>query len=611
MTTGTVSVQTTSTRTRSSRLLLISVLGCVIVGPTEARGQAITFEGDLPRTMVFIQEEGRGKVAAREMTSFLLEAGFAVIDPALAIDEAAQTLVTAAMNGNDGAATQLGRDWGAQLLILGVADYGTRDNPGGGDLITATTEVAVRAIRLDFGDVVSDAVASARAIDATGQAAKAKAIRAATADVIGDFIGPVLNDWEGRAWQEAMYWVPDPGSIRESTVQTASAASTSPGAATNAASSNAGSEAPGLAVISADVLPDDEGTATRGIGVIRRNQGGASNVQNVVRLEGVVIGDAATVEVHGQPAVIESMSDAEIARLGLTGANAQRFTREFTLPISQDTVEIVAQGMGGQTVQTIAAPRIDKRWAVVVGIGEYQSPDIPDLGYAPADARAIKEFLESDAAGPFDEVLYLENGQATGAAMREALFVFLQQADWDDLVVIYYAGHGAPDPGRPDNLYLLPTDSDINSLAATGFPMWDVKTALRRQIAAERVIVIADACYSAGAADGDVVGGSGTNDIAGGFQDLFTPSRRLMMTAADTNEFSLEDEKWDGHGVFTYFLLEGLKGAGDIDGNGIVTFTELYEYVGENVRAETRGRQNPQRSGFGDIPLAVVGGSGS
>jgi caspase domain-containing protein len=609
-----VAMRTIWTRTVSKGSVLTLAVGCVVALPTEAVGQAIAFEGDLPRTMVFIQEEGRGKVAAREMTSFLLEAGFPVIDPALAIDEAAQTLVTAAMNGNDGAATQLGRDWGAQLLILGVADYGTRDNPGGGDLITATTEVAVRAIRLDFGDVVSDAVANARAIDATGQAAKAKAIRTATADVIGDFIGPVLNDWEGRAWQEAMYWVPDPGSIRQSTVQTASAASTNttgPGTSTSSEPSSGGSETPGLAVISADVLPDDEGTATRGIGVIRRNQGGASSVQNVVRLEGVVIGDASSVEVEGQRAIVEPMSEAEIARLGLTGANAQRFTREFTLPISQDTVEIVAQGVGGQTVQTIAAPRIDKRWAVVVGIGEYQSPDIPDLGYAPSDARAIKEFLESDAAGPFDEVLYLENEKATGAAMREALFVFLQQADWDDLVVIYYAGHGAPDPGRPDNLYLLPTDSDIEALAATGFPMWDVKTALRRQIAAERVIVIADACYSAGTADGDVVGGSDMNNIAGGFQDLFTPSRRLMMTAADTNEFSLEDEKWDGHGVFTYFLLEGLKGAGDIDGNGIVTFTELYEYVGENVRTETRGRQNPQRSGFGDIPLAVVGTSGS
>jgi hypothetical protein len=356
------------------------------------------------------------------------------------------------------------------------------------------------------------------------------------------------------------------------------------------------------------VLPAGDNVATRGIGVVRRDEGSLSGVQNVVRLEGVVVGDARTVDVDGAPAQIEALDPEEAARLGLAGAAARKFFREFTLPISQDSVSVRAQGSGGETVETFAAPRIDKRWAVGVGVGEYEAENIPDLEFAPSDARAVRDFLLSDAAGPFDEVLYLENEQATGAAMREALFVFLQQADWDDLVVIYYAGHGAPDPGRPNNLYLLPTDTDLDALAATGFPMWDVKTALRRQIAAERVLVIADACHSAGTADGETVGGGESNEIAGGFQALFTPSRRLMMTAADTNEFSLEDSRWGGHGVFTHYLLEGLGGAGDLDGNGIVTFTELFGHVSEGVRSATNGRQNPQMSGLGDIPLALVGG---
>jgi uncharacterized caspase-like protein len=342
--------------------------------------------------------------------------------------------------------------------------------------------------------------------------------------------------------------------------------------------------------------------------VVRRDDRAGSDVQNIVRLEGVVVGDANSVVVHGQPASISPIDPGVATRLGIDPAEARGFAREFTLPVSQDSVSVVARGSGGATVETFASPRIDKRWAVVVGVGEYEAEDIPDLEFAPADARAVRDFLESDAAGPFDEVLYLENERATGAAMREALFVFLQQADWDDLVVIYYAGHGAPDPGRPDNLYLLPTDAELGSLAATGFPMWDVKTALRRQIAAERVIVIADACHSAGTADGVTVGGGTSNTIAGGFQNLFTPSRRLMMTAADTNEFSLEDQRWGGHGVFTHFVLDGLRGAGDADGNGIVTFTELFSHVSTNVRDATGGRQNPQMSGFGDIPLAVVGG---
>ena len=568
------------------------IAGLLLLAPGALGAQQIVFEGELPRTLVFIEEEGRGKVASREMTGFLLEAGFPVIDPALAIDASAQELVAQATAGNNGAATQLGRDWGAQVLILGVADYETTPDPVSRTLVTATTYVNVRAIRLDLGEVVSSATADARAIDATAQAARAKAIRSATQEVISDFIGPVLNDWEERIWQEAAYWVPDPGSV-ESVTQTASTGSAS--------------GAPGIAVIRADVLPASGAVATRGIGVVRRSEGGLSDVQNVVRLEGVVVGDARSVEVDGAPALMEPLPAAEATRYGLTGSEARKFTREFSLPVSRDTVTIVARGSGGQTVETFAAPRIDKRWAVVIGVGDYDSDDIPDLEFAPNDARAVRDFLLSDAAGPFDEVLYLENERATGAAMREALFVFLQQADWDDLVVIYYAGHGAPDPGRPDNLYLLPTDTDLDRLAATGFPMWDVKTALRRQIAAERVLVIADACHSAGTADGEAVGGGDSNQIAGGFQELFTPSRRLMLTAADTNEFSLEDERWGGHGVFTHFLLDGLRGAGDLDSNGIVTVTELFDHVSTNVRGATSGRQNPQIAGLGDIPLAVVG----
>ncbi|MDG2283884.1 MAG: hypothetical protein P8L45_12225 [Longimicrobiales bacterium] len=54
-----------------------------------------------------------------------------------------------------------------------------------------------------------------------------------------------------------------------------------------------------------------------------------------------------------------------------------------------------------------------------------------------------------------------------------------------------------------------------------------------------------------------------------------------------------------------------LRGSGDLDDNGIVTFTELFDHGSNNVRQATNGRQNPQRSGFGGIPFAVVSGGGS
>jgi uncharacterized caspase-like protein len=316
------------------------------------------------------------------------------------------------------------------------------------------------------------------------------------------------------------------------------------------------------------------------------------------------VGNVAEVEVDGRKAQVEAIDAAAARQYGVEGA-ATRFKTRLSLPMNRDTVTVTARGAGGEAT-ALASPRIANRWAVIIGIGDYRSDEIPDLKFAGADAKLVYDFLRSPAAGPFPEenILFLRDRAATAQAMREALFVFLQKAAWDDLIVVYFAGHGAPDPNRADNLYLLPHDADLGALAATAFPMWDVKTALRRQIAAERVIVIADACHSAGTSAG-VEG----NPINASFADLFTPSRRLTLTAADANELSFEDSRWGGgHGVFTYHLMKGLAGAADTDRNGIVTFNEAAVYVSEMVRRETNGRQNPQRTGLGDVPLAVVEG---
>ncbi|MFP3947282.1 MAG: caspase domain-containing protein [Longimicrobiales bacterium] len=568
-----------------------------ILAAQQQDDDVIAFETDLPRTLVFISERGESRVATREMAAFLQEAGFPLVDPALAETAAQRELVDEALAGDETAATNLGRDFGAQVLIVGQADWGARPDPVDGTLITATSEVSVRALRLDRGEVVARASSDARGIEATEQAARSLVLEEATGELLQEtsFVGQLLNDWVQEPWQEARYWRPDPGSIPSELAEA------------EGAGQGGGSTAPALAILRAEVQPASQGN-TRGLGVVKKGDR-SSSLFNPVRLEGVVVGDARTVEVEGRTADVEPIAPEEARRLGIEGLSAGRFRSEFTLPMSRDTVTVRATGSDGTVAEAVAAPRIDERWAVVVGISRYETERIPDLEYARSDAESVREFLTSSGAGPFEEdhILFLSDEEATGAAMREAMFVFLQQADWDDLVVIYYAGHGAPDPNRPDNLYLLPHDADLDRLAATAFPMWDVKTALRRQIAAERVVVIADACHSAGTTESAVSGVQG-NPIASGFNALFTPSRRLSLTAADTNEFSFEDERWNG-GVFTHFLVDALRGNGDGNGDGIVTFQEVYDHVSTRVVEATDGQQRPQRTGLGDIPLAVVEGT--
>lgn len=255
-----------------------------------------------------------------------------------------------------------------------------------------------------------------------------------------------------------------------------------------------------------------------------------------------------------------------------------------------------------------------QRWAVVIGVSRYQhaSKGIPNLRYADRDARAFYEFLKTPQGGAFteDHIRFLTDEQATYARVREALFDFLRQPIKEDLVIIFYAGHGVPEPGNSQNLFLLTHDSDPERLVSTAFPMWDLETTLTRFVKAERVLVLTDACHSAGVGvDLTTRSEGGQNLINRYLQELNgTGTSRAIFTASEASELSQESERWGGgHGVFTYYLLESLGGAGDTNQDGIVTLGEAMDYVSEQVRRATRNGQHPATSGRFDrsMPVAV------
>jgi uncharacterized caspase-like protein len=258
---------------------------------------------------------------------------------------------------------------------------------------------------------------------------------------------------------------------------------------------------------------------------------------------------------------------------------------------------------------------IGQRWAVVVGISRYQhgGRDLANLRYADRDAKAFYEFLISPTGANFPKtnIRFLMNEEATLANLKDALYVFLQNAIEEDLVIIYFAGHGSPEPANNENLYLLAHDTDPRRLPSTAFPMWDIETALSRYIRAERVVLIADACHSAGIGSGFAtraitVEGNPVNRY---LMQLAKSGRgRAIFTASEAGEQSQESKNWGGgHGVFTYFLLEGLKGKADADKDGIVTLGEAMDYTDERVRRATRNKQHPDTSGNFDrnLPLSV------
>jgi hypothetical protein len=263
------------------------------------------------------------------------------------------------------------------------------------------------------------------------------------------------------------------------------------------------------------------------------------------------------------------------------------------------------------------------RWAVVIGIGRYEKPQIPALRYTVSDAEVFHRVLVEQAGFKRENVLLLTDHTERKPTLRNikwALGTFLaRSAKKEDLVIIYFAGHGAPevDPRgiESDGLakYLVSVDADPNDLYSTALPMDEFQTIFGR-IEAERVVVFLDACYS-GAAGGRTFASQRTRAAAVDdvFLERLTRSKgRAIVTASRAAEVSLELPEL-GHGIFTHYLIQGFRGTADLDRDGIVSLQELYEYLEQQVSRKSRaagGNQHPVMKGEleGVLPLVKVGG---
>jgi len=267
----------------------------------------------------------------------------------------------------------------------------------------------------------------------------------------------------------------------------------------------------------------------------------------------------------------------------------------------------------------VAHNNVGRIYLVAVGISRYKNTSIKPLRYADRDARAFAQQMQSlpnNAVHP-QHVRLLLNEQATLKNVKEALTVFLKETIAEDVVYIYFAGHGSPEPDNPDNMYFLTHDTDPANMAVTALPMWDIETFLQRYIKAERVVVLADTCHSGGIGPqmgpraGGIVQGDGGSAVNRYFHSLATAgSGRTIFTASEPNEMSFEGENYGGgHGAFTHFLLQGMRGAADLDHDNIITLGELADYVDAEVRRATNSRQHPYLTGEinRNLPVTVVG----
>ncbi|MDQ8035914.1 MAG: polysaccharide deacetylase family protein [Pedobacter sp.] len=254
-----------------------------------------------------------------------------------------------------------------------------------------------------------------------------------------------------------------------------------------------------------------------------------------------------------------------------------------------DGNEYSVQGGTAEAAKQTVTTGYAGSWAIVIGINDYAK--WPKLQYAVNDAQAMQKTLVDDFGFAPDHVILLKDGEAT---RNRILAAFHDQLAHDglqknDRVFVFFAGHGATrklSSGR-DIGYIIPADADPAQTATDAIPMTEIQN-IAESIAAKHVFFVMDACYS----------GLGlTRGASGNFlRENAKRTGRQMLTAGGADQM-VADGGPDGHSVFTWTLLQGLKGKGDLNGDGLITATELAAYVAPAVSGVSQ-----QTPAFGSLP---------
>lgn len=236
------------------------------------------------------------------------------------------------------------------------------------------------------------------------------------------------------------------------------------------------------------------------------------------------------------------------------------------------------QGTRGAIGESTEAKTIGNKHALVIGISDYQEDKLK-LNYAHNDALLFNDYLRRVENVPEENTVLLTNKDAVAINILRELKKLLNTVQADDVVYIYFAGHGdvVDDFGKKEG-FLLAADANADQeyYAGGSIPLGLLNNRVIGNITNKKaqVILILDACRSG------FIFEEGTQKNLGTIQAMFENATKIL--SCGPNELSYEDGEIK-HGYFTYYLVKGLMGNADTNTDNNVIYREIDDYLYDNV----------------------------
>lgn len=240
---------------------------------------------------------------------------------------------------------------------------------------------------------------------------------------------------------------------------------------------------------------------------------------------------------------------------------------------------------------------------VFVGIDNYQDRRIKKLKYAVNDASKLYQgFQQSLDPEDIDLVLLTDENATRRNIARRIGDILARQAEPDDFVLIYFAGHGTPETfAEVDEVsrYFVTFDTDYQEIFSSSIDLERDMVRFMNRISSKLVVVILDTCFS-GRAGGRTFEGPHLSLLRKDWREglrlstLDLGEGRVMLCACDDDQVAYEYPQLK-HGVFTYYLLSSLSKP--YSNENTISLSILYDKVSEQVLDYTGRRQTPLLNG--------------